>query len=93
MEQEGLIVQVCGSRWKVAVAAPIGFTVENGKATFETSDTVVYVIADNTLKIGNTPGTQFSSTGGSGTLIYTIVGTFLIAVAGVLLVSRRKRKV
>lgn len=75
------------------LSAPIGFTVENGKATFETSDTVVYVIADNTLKIGNTPGTQLPSTGGSGTMIYTIVGAFLIALAGVLLVSRRKRKV
>ena len=75
------------------LSAPIGFTVENGKATFETSDTVVYVIADNTLKNGNTPGTQLPSTGGSGTMIYTIVGAFLIALAGVLLVSRRKRKV
>ena len=58
------------------------------------------VSADTTLppsaKVGienkYTAGTPLPSTGGSGTLIYTIVGAFLIAVAGVLLVSRRKRK-
>ena len=42
--------------------------------------------------VGNTSGVALPSTGGSGTLIYTIAGMALIVLAGVLLVSRRKRR-
>ena len=44
------------------------------------------------LTIGNTAGVELPATGGSGTLIYTVAGMALIVLAGVLLVSRRKRK-
>jgi len=53
-------------------------------------------VTDNnaTITIVNseTPGTPLPATGGSGTLIYTIAGMALIVLAGVLLVSRRKRR-
>jgi len=42
--------------------------------------------------IKNKAGVELPATGGSGTLIYTIAGMALIVLAGVLLVSRRKRK-
>ena len=45
-----------------------------------------------TVTIGNTPGVELPSTGGNGTLIYTVAGMALIVLAGVLLVSRRRRK-
>ena len=38
------------------------------------------------------PGAELPATGGSGTLIYTIAGMALVVLAGVLLVSRRKRR-
>ena len=41
--------------------------------------------------IGNTPGVELPSTGGSGTLTYTLTGIFLITLAGVLLVSRKRK--
>ena len=39
-----------------------------------------------------TPGIELPATGGSGTQIYAIAGIVLIVLAGVLLVSRRKRR-
>ena len=75
------------------ISTPISFTVANANANFTKSDTVIYVVADNTLKIGNTSGTELPSTGAAGTQIYTVTGIFLIALAGVILVSRKKRKV
>ena len=41
--------------------------------------------------IGNTPGAELPATGGSGTLIYTITGIFLITLAGTLLVARKRK--
>jgi len=38
-----------------------------------------------------TPGVELPSTGGSGTLIYTVVGLALITLAGVLLITRKRR--
>jgi len=52
--------------------------------------------AHGTIAFTNTytkPGAELPSTGGSGTVIYTIAGMAMIVLAGVLLVSRRKRKV
>ena len=47
---------------------------------------------EDTFTVSNTPGVVLPSTGGTGTLIYTVAGIALIVLAGVLLVSRRKRK-
>ena len=75
------------------LSAPISFTVANGTVAFENENsTVVYNSVEKLLKVGNTSGVALPSTGGSGTLIYTIAGMALIVLAGVLLVSRRKRK-
>ena len=57
------------------------------------SDTVIVNDADNTIKLvtfGNTPGTALPMTGGSGTRLFTILGSILIAGAGLLLWRRRR---
>lgn len=68
-------------------------------STFETvigdgnkPNQVEYNSANVEFVIDNTPGVELPSTGGRGTLIYTVAGMALIVLAGVLLVSRRKRK-
>lgn|GEM_PF-2364708 len=49
--------------------------------------------ADNaTFTVGNTPGAALPSTGGSGTNLYYLLGTMLIALAGAALVMTRRRK-
>ena len=45
------------------------------------------------ITVKNNPGTVLPGTGGSGTLMYTIAGLAMVLLAGVILVSRRKRKV
>lgn len=47
---------------------------------------------DTTFQIANTPGAELPATGGSGTLIYTISGLALITLAGVVLISRKRKK-
>ena len=49
--------------------------------------------ATPTVTIGNTPGVALPSTGGSGTLIYTTGGLALVLIAGVLLISRKRKKI
>ena len=74
----------------------------NGSDPGEDGMTAIAVVAE--VEEGETlPGVDFAndynagvllpSTGGSGTLLYTLGGLALILLAGVLLVSRRRRKV
>jgi len=60
----------------------------------EAPGTIAAAVTSNEVSIINTyvAGVELPATGGSGTLIYTVVGMALIGLAGVLLVSRRKRK-
>ena len=84
----------------IGMNGSIIFTIEGGTVNspnLTDITTIRYAPKDNetpaTITVGNTAGTELPSTGGSGTLIYTITGIFLIALAGVILVSRKKRKV
>lgn len=43
------------------------------------------------LTVSNEAGAELPATGGSGTLIYTITGIFLITLAGTLLVARKRK--
>ena len=87
-----------------ATEIKIYFTIENGVVTYtDENGTVItteqpYVTYEvksdtepDTFIVGNTPGAALPSTGGSGTLIYTVAGIFLITLAGVLLVSRKRK--
>lgn len=72
------------------------FTVSGAKITQHSADgkTIIYK-EDGTnpsFTIGNVAGNELPATGGSGTVIYTVTGLALILIAGVLLVSRRKKK-
>ena len=42
--------------------------------------------------VENTPGAELPHTGGSGTMIYTVIGTILIAAAGILLLRRKRNE-
>ena len=78
----------------------INFTVANGNIEDPSVDGTVIRYRPKTEKAGsvaiflvaNTAGVELPATGGSGTLIYTVAGMALIVLAGVLLVSRRKKK-
>ena len=75
----------------------VTFTITDGAVTESNADdqTIRYSQKagnePDTFTIENTPGSALPATGGSGTLIYTIAGMALIVLAGVLLVSRRRR--
>ena len=75
----------------IGLNTPIEFTILNGEVQEGYSNTVTYIPDDKTFTIGNTPGAELPSTGGSGTLIYTITGIFLITLAGTLLVARKRK--
>ena len=73
------------------LSAPITFTVVNGKVNYTevTGDLITYTSADQRegtdhglFTIGNTPGVELPSTGGSGTIAYTLAGLTLILFAG-----------
>lgn len=86
------LVEVTAPAGYIPLAAPVEFIVENGTVKDGYSNTVTYDSVSKKFTIGNTPGVELPSTGGSGTLVYTIAGMTLIVLAGVLLVSRRKRR-
>lgn len=81
-----------------SINGPITFTITNGEvvepdAWKAEGSLVKYKPIDSadTIVIGNTPGVELPSTGGSGTLIYTLTGIFLITLAGTLLVARKRK--
>ena len=57
------------------------------------SEFVKYNKNDATLLYGNEPGTSLPETGGSGTKLYTILGSMLVAGAGAMLVMKKRRSV
>ena len=56
-----------------------------GNVTLSTTDTAI------TFTVENTPGTELPAAGGSGTLLYSVLGAILIVFAGAALVVRMKR--
>lgn len=94
------ILEVSPPAGYLMLATPIEFTVDGGDITEVTpeDETVTYVKdetenadAVGTMTIKNTAGAELPATGGSGTLIYTITGIFLIMLAGTLLVVRKRK--
>ena len=77
------------------------FTVTDGVITSDiVADEAGFVLHYNpvneenstpTVTIGNTPGVELPSTGGSGTLAYTLAGLALILLAGGLLAVSKRR--
>ena len=72
--------------------------VQNGRVTFEGANTsrvgnVTLSTTDTaiTFTVENTPGTELPAAGGSGTLLYSVLGAILIVFAGAALVVRMKR--
>ena len=83
----------------IGMSAPIIITITDGavqEPDLSGTTTILYSEKSGetpaTMTIGNTPGTELPSTGGSGTAIYTAGGLALALLAGVLLISRRKRR-
>ena len=75
-------------------AGIVSWTDENGNG-ITTADYVSYTPKDNShpdeFIVGNPAGSELPSTGGSGTLIYTLSGLALILLAGAILIIRRKK--
>ena len=62
----------------------------NESGTVITSQNMVTYDGDTVkFTVGNTPGAELPSTGGSGTVLYTIMGTILLLISSLLLVQRR----
>ena len=76
----------------VSEGSTLTYTNEAGE-TIDSQNLVTYAAADKTFTVGNTPGAALPSTGGPGTRLFTILGSILIAGAGVLLVWRRRRTI
>ena len=94
------LVEVKAPDGYVMTLKPIDFTVENGVLTYSDSTNntangtkVAYVGADDDtlalLTVKNEPGAALPSTGGTGIRFFTILGSILIAGAGLLLWRRR----
>lgn len=70
------------------LTARVGFEIvdTNVKASFENEDTY----KDGGVQVINKTGVELPSTGGKGTLIFTVVGLCLVVGAGVLLVTKKR---
>ena len=92
------IVETQAPAGYIGLNAPIHFTISDGTVTLDegSRSVVTYIEANgddpDTFKIGNTAGSALPATGGTGTLAWTLSGLALVALAGILLVSRRRRK-
>ena len=51
---------------------------------------VTYIKEDKVFTVGNQPGAVFPNTGGPGTWLFTVFGSFLILLSGALLWRRRR---
>ena len=73
-----------------------GMVSVNGETATEGNSGTVAVVAEpaiNSVSFANTyvPGAELPATGGTGTLLYTITGIFLITLAGTPLVARKRK--
>ena len=76
----------------IPLSSPVDFTVTDGVVTFTDTDAVKYSTEDATFTVGNKAGLALPTTGGSGTLAYTLSGLGLILPAIVLMMCRKKKK-
>ena len=89
------LVEVKAPTGYLITLSEIEFTVTGGAVTMGTqADTITYSAtptAENAeLSIANTPGAALPNTGGPGTRLFTILGTILIAGAGLLMWRKRR---
>ncbi len=68
---------------------------QSGEPLDDTTDEIIRIMPNQTadpttIVVGNTPGAALPSTGGPGTLLFTILGSILILGAGALLWRRRR---
>ena len=76
----------------VETAAPSGYNLLDNAVKVNFTDAEVEATAGvYTVKIANTSGIQLPITGGTGTVIFTVIGIVLMAGAVVLLIASRKR--
>ena len=77
----------------IPMGMPFEFTVTNGAVEpFENTEYVTYSADNQTFTIGNKAGLALPSTGGSGTLTYTIGGLMMVLLASVLFVHKERKK-
>lgn len=78
----------CGTYFLVETKAPAGYQLleEAVKVQVVSSE----LTAVTTVEIANTPGNLLPETGGMGTTVFLVTGSFLMFAAGVLLVTRRR---
>ena len=77
----------------IPMGMPVEFSVTNGAvASFEDTEYVTYNANNQTFTIGNKAGLALPSTGGSGTLTYTIGGLMMVLLASVLFVHKKRKK-
>ena len=75
----------------IPLGMPIIFIVRNGAVEFDNTEYVTYSLDDRTFTIGNKAGLPLPTTGGSGTLAYTLGGMALILLAGMLLLIKKRK--
>ena len=78
---------------KVVITATIDPTTNAGTATVKYTVGTEEATANPDVKVLNQTGTELPSTGGIGTTVFYVVGGLLVAVAVVLLVTKKKMSV
>ena len=80
----------------IPLASPIRFTIEDGAASYTGNGALVSYTAATanspaTFTVDNRPGVALPSTGGEGTAPYIVTGIALMALAGILLLDRKRK--
>ena len=80
----------------IPLASPIRFTIEDGVVSYTgngalVSYTAATADAPATFTVDNRPGVALPSTGGGGTAPYIVTGIALMALAGILLLDRKRK--
>ena len=73
------------------LASPIKVTIDHNGNVTKDEDTTV--LADNMVKVENKSGTELPSTGGTGTIVFYVLGSVLVLTAFVALVTKRRMNV
>jgi fimbrial isopeptide formation D2 family protein/LPXTG-motif cell wall-anchored protein len=77
--------------WLVEVNAPDGYRLPGEAKKIEINYTSYHDAANTTTEVTNAKGFEFPLTGGMGTLIFVVGGIVLIGLAGIVIVSSRRK--
>ena len=72
---------------------PVPFTVKSGVSTLTDADSRTYTNLGGIAKIGNNTGFELPTTGGTGAIILSVVGVFLMVGAIIMLIGNRRKRV